>query len=317
MKRFGIASLSLLIAVVSFAQESEEPDSAKTGPWVIKTVLGLNFAQTYLENWQGGGQSAISGTTLANINANYKKGKWSWQNSLDAAYGLTRLGDNKVPFQKTDDRIEINSKVGRTLKADKLSWTGLFTFRTQWDAGYDYGEVPSPLISDPFSPAYTLAGIGMDYKPNDDLSIYVSPITNKTTIVDNQRLADEGAFGVTAAEYDPISGVKLVDGEIVRFEVGGLVKVQYSREVFKNVKLSTRADFFSNYLNNPLNIDINWETLIAMKINDYLSASITTNLIYDDDIKFDVDRNNDGEVDGRGPRTQFKEVFSLGIQYQF
>jgi hypothetical protein len=95
------------------------------------------------------------------------------------------------------------------------------------------------------------------------------------------------------------------------------VKVQYSKEVLKNVKLSTRADFFSNYLNNPQNIDINWETLIAMKINNFLSASITTNLIYDDDIKVELDRNEDGVVNGSGPRTQFKEVFSLGIQYQF
>ena len=54
-----------------------------------------------------------------------------------------------------------------------------------------------------------------------------------------------------------------------------------------------------------------------MKINDFLSASITTNLIYDDDVKVELDRNDDDVVDGKGPRTQFKEVFSLGIQYQF
>jgi len=250
-----------------------------------------------------------------NLFANYKKDKWTWDNSFDGAYGLTSIGDNAI-FQKTDDRIEINSKLGRTTPVVNTFWAAMFTFRTQWDAGYDYASTPSPLISDPFAPAYILLGLGIDYKPSDGFSAYISPVTSKTTIVDNQRLADAGAFGVEGATYDAL-GVKTADGEQIRYEVGGFVKVQYSKEVMKNVKLSTRADFFSSYLNNPQNIDVNWETLIAMKINSFLSASITTNLIYDDDIKVEVDRNDDGIIDGKGPRTQFKEVFSLGIQYQF
>lgn len=250
-----------------------------------------------------------------NLFANYKKDKWTWDNSFDGAYGLTSIGDNAI-FQKTDDRIEINSKLGRTTPVVNTFWAAMFTFRTQWDAGYDYASTPSPLISDPFAPAYILLGLGIDYKPSDGFSAYISPATSKTTIVDNKRLADAGAFGVEGATYDAL-GVKTADGEQIRYEVGGFVKVQYSKEVMKNVKLSTRADFFSSYLNNPQNIDVNWETLIAMKINSFLSASITTNLIYDDDIKVEVDRNDDGIIDGKGPRTQFKEVFSLGIQYQF
>lgn len=324
MKRNLILLALLWISIMpTFAQdeatatEEEAVTEEEKGPWKKGAVLGLNFAQTYLQNWQGGGQTAISGTALANLFANYQKDRWSWESSFNAAYGLTRLGDNSVPFQKTDDRVEINSKVGRTWKQEQLSWTSSFTFRTQWDAGYDYSVNPSPLISDPFAPAYILLGLGIDYKPSEDFSLYISPLTNKTTIVDNQRLADAGAFGVTAATFDPVTGMKLQDGEIILYEVGGFLKLAYSRELMKNVKFSTRADFFSNYLNNPLNIDINWETLIAMKINDFLSASITTHLIYDDDIRFEVDRNDDGVVDGSGPRTQFKEVFSLGIQYQF
>ncbi|HAQ70077.1 MAG TPA: hypothetical protein DCR48_03790 [Flavobacteriales bacterium] len=293
---------------------AQDSASVAENPWKKGALVGLNFSQTYLDNWQGGGQSAISGTALVNLFANYKKDKWTWDNTFDGAYGLTRIGENSV-FQKTDDRIEINSKLGHTTPMMNAFWTAMFTFRTQWDAGYDYGSAPNPLISDPFAPAYILLGLGIDYKPSEGFSIYISPATSKTTIVDNQRLADAGAFGVEGATYDAF-GVK-TDGEQIRYEAGGYVKIQYTKEVLKNVKLSTRADFFSNYLNNPQNIDINWETLIAMKINDFLSASITTNLIYDDDIKIDVDRNEDGLINGRGPRTQFKEVFSLGVQYQF
>lgn len=310
MKKAFTLLLALCILSVSKAQDS----NAVASPWKKATVFGLNFSQTFLDNWQGGGQSAINGTVLFNTFANYKKDKWTWDNSLDAAYGISRIGTKGV-VQKTDDRIEINSKLGHTTPVVNTFWTAMFTFRTQWDAGYDYAATPSPLISDPFAPAYVIAGLGIDYKPNDKFSMYVSPATSKTTIVDNQRLADAGAFGVTAATYAP-DGTKLTDGTRIRYEIGGFFKVQYATEIVKNVKLSTRAEFFSNYLKNPQNIDINWETLIAMKINSWLTTSITTHLVYDDDITFAVDRDGDGNDDGRGPRTQFKEVFALGIQIQ-
>ena len=310
MKRALTLVCLLLLLFNATAQDS----TAAEEPWKKGGVFGINFSQTFLDNWQGGGQSAINGTVLFTAFANYKKDKWTWDNTLDAAYGISRIGEKGL-VQKTDDRIEINSKLGHTTPVVNTFWTAMFTFRTQWDAGYDYAASPSPLISDPFAPAYVIAGLGIDYKPSDKFSAYISPITSKTTMVDNQRLADAGAFGVVEATYDDM-GMKLTDGETIRYEVGGFLKLQYTTQVVKNVKLNTRIDLFSNYLNNPQNIDINWETLIAMKINSWLSTSITTHLVYDDDITFAVERDGDGSDDGRGPRTQFKEVFALGLQFQ-
>lgn len=311
MKKSILFGAILTISISAFAQDSVKVEKA----WKRGGIAGLNFSQTYLSNWQGGGQNAINGTALLNYFINYKKEKWTWDNTLDAAYGLTRLGETGN-VQKTDDRIEINSKVGRTTPLLNTYWAGMFTFRTQWDAGYDYAQNPSPLISDPFSPAYILAGIGIDYKPGKAFSAYISPVTNKTTIVDNQRLANAGAFGVEAATYDA-NGNILTLGQTIRYEVGGYLKMQYTKDVMQNVKLTTKIDLFSNYLHNPQNIDVNWETLIAMKINKFLSASLSTHLIYDDDIKMKIDDNNDGVIDHVGPRVQLKEVFALGIQYQF
>ena len=307
-----------LCAVPTFAQDAADSsateESAPEPNWKKGAILGLNFSQTYLDNWQGGGQNAINGTVILNGFLNYKKGKLSWENSFDAAYGLTRIGE-KGQVQKTDDRVEVNSKLGVKSPVPNTFWTAMFTFRTQWDAGYDYSQTPPSLISDPFAPAYIISGLGIDYKPGDKFSAYISPITNKTTIVDNQRLADQGAFGVEGATYND-AGMKLTDGEMIRYEIGGMLKLSYVTELVKNVKLNTKADLFSNYLNNPQNIDINWETLIAMKINSWLTTSISTHVIYDDDITFAVDRDGDGVNDGRGPRTQLKEVFALGIQIQ-
>ena len=317
--KHGLIMGALLATVSLLNAQDAAPEEAPEGPWKKGGIGSLNFSQTYLSNWQGGGQSAINGTVLLSLYANYAENNWTWDNSFDAAYGQTLIGELSTPgnvFQKTDDRVEITSKLGRKTPLNNTFWATMATFRTQWDAGYDYGSTPFPLISDPFAPAYVLIGTGIDYEPSEAFSIDLSPITSKITIVDNQRLANAGAFGVTAAEYDAAGNI-ITEGEMVRFEIGGLLKLQYTKEILENVQLTTRADFFANYLENVGNIDVNWETLIAMKINKYLTASLTTHLIYDDDIKVAVDRSGDGVDDGFGPRIQFKEVFGLGLSHQF
>ena len=147
---------------------------------------------------KAGGNNAVNGTALLSLYANYAKDKWTWDNTFDAAYGQTLIGklDDGAKFQKTDDRLEINSKLGRKTPLLNTFWAAMATFRTQWDVGRDYGVNPSPIISDPFAPAYILIGTGIDYKPSPAFSAYLSPVTAKITIVDNQRLANAGAFGV-------------------------------------------------------------------------------------------------------------------------
>ncbi len=98
--------------------------------------------------------------------------------------------------------------------------------------------------------------------------------------------------------------------------------MMYKRDLGKTTKFQTKLDLFSNYLDHPGNIDVNWEVLIAAKIGKYFEASIITNLIYDHDIKFAVNRDNDQSTgengkEASGPRTQFKEVFGLGFSYKF
>ncbi len=91
----------------------------------------------------------------------------------------------------------------------------------------------------------------------------------------------------------------------------------YTANVMENITLQTKLELFSNYLETPQNIDINWETLISMKVNKLISATLSTHLIYDDDIEITIDKNDDGIIDERGPRIQFKEVLGVGFSYKF
>jgi hypothetical protein len=86
--------------------------------------------------------------------------------------------------------------------------------------------------------------------------------------------------------------------------------MKYDRTLAKNIEMKSKLELFSNYLNNPQNIDVNAELLLIFRVNSLFTASAQWNLIYDDDINI---RDVNG---GFGPRTQFKSVLGIGISYK-
>ena len=277
--------------------------------WKKGGVLTATVAQTSLTNWVAGGQNSLSINGLFSGFTNYKKGKSVWDNSLDLGYGLMKQGKGES-FIKTDDKIDILSKYGREA-FKKFYYSALMNFKTQMTPGYNYPD-DSTKISNLFAPAYLTLALGLDYMPNSYFSAFFAPLTGKFTFVSDKQLSDQGAFGVTP-------------GHTSKSEFGGYIRAIYSRndfksEFLKNVSFTTKIDLFSNYLENPQNIDVSWETLIAMKVNKYLSFNFNTHLIYDDNIQVPFDKNNDGTIGpGESIRSlvQFKEIFGVGLSYKF
>jgi hypothetical protein len=294
MKKFLFFLLFLPLTIYS----EEKADSTKF--WKISGLTSVNLSQVSLTNWSTGGKSSSSGVALFNLNANYLKDKISWENTLNMGYGL--LKENGKDVVKTHDKFDLISKYG-VKQSEKIYISTLFNFKTQFAPGYSDSE-DKRIISDFMAPAYLTLSPGLDYKPNKKLSFLISPVTGKMTIVANDSLSSIGAFGV-----DP--------GKSTRYEFGSFLKMELKTDLMKNVSLQTKLDLFSNYLHNPENIDVNWDLLINMKINDYLSANLITNLIYDDDVKIDVDKNNDGIIEASGARVQFKEMFGVGLSLKF
>lgn len=233
----------------------------------------------------------MAGNAFVNLFARYNKGKSSWESNLDLGYGLVKQGDQDV--RKSDDRIDLSSKYGR--QATKhLYYSVLFNMKTQMTKGFLYPQ--DSVISNFMAPGYFLLSLGMDYKPNEYFSLYVSPLTDKMTVVTDEILAE--SYG-------------LEEGKSLRSEIGGFLKITFQKDVIENVNFLTRLDLFTNYADNPQNVDVSWEVVIGMKINKWLTANFSTHLIYDDDIIID-----DGEGN-LAPRTQFKEVFGVGLSFKF
>jgi hypothetical protein len=310
MKKIIVLTLiSVFFGSVLSAQITEKEDALKkintdtVNGWKKGGMFTLTFGQSSFTNWAAGGINSISVNGAANLFANYMKDNLSWDNTLDLGYGIQKQGkkDNALT-QKTDDKFDFASKLG--IKAtDKLYYAALMNFRTQFTNGYNYPD-DSTVISAFMAPGYLLFAAGIDYKPNKNLSVFIAPLTSKTTFVKDQTLSDAGAYGVDA-------------GKSVRNEFGGYLKAVYAKDIMKNVSFNTKLDLFSNYLHNPQNIDVNWEVLIGMKINKYLTANLNTQLLYDDDILVPVDTNDDGINDGTGKRVQFKEILGIGFSVKF
>lgn len=313
---------SLLTCATLFAQEDKaQRDAAaaamqartaadSTGQiWKHSGVFQLNITQVSLTNWAAGGFNSLGGVAMFNGSANRQKGKTFWDNSLALAFGGQLQSAQGVSYSdgtpiKTDDRIEINSKWGRELRKPWY-FAAVGQFRTQFTEGFN---ASNDRISHLFAPAYTIAGLGFDYRPNDDFSVFLSPATMKLTIVNDDRLFR----GIP--EDGRVYGVK--NGSTTELELGGYIRAQYKKELAKNITFLTRADLFSNYLRNPQNMDVTWETLWTFKVNDWFAATFNTMLIYDHDIDVPKLKEVEGvKVSAPGPGTQFKEVLGIGLTF--
>lgn len=307
--------IKLLIATAfSFMLISNNATSqSDTSYWKNSGVFSLTGSQVSLTNWQAGGENSVALNGFFNYKIDYKKNKIAWNNFAEAAFGASRLSEGD--FFKTDDRYEVGTKLGYHLKSN-LDLTAFSTFRTQFTEGFktdaETGEVNR--ISHSFAPAYLFGGLGAEWEPAEWLQVNFAPLSTKITYVRIQDLADRGEFGVDPAQFDG-AGNKIVDGKNARYEFGGYLKVWMKKEVVENVTIETKADFFSNYLENAKNIDVTWDLMINMKINSWLSANLTTNLIYDDDINIRVGTDETGNPIA-GPRTQFKQVLGAGLSFE-
>ncbi|TAE52769.1 MAG: DUF3078 domain-containing protein [Bacteroidetes bacterium] len=296
-----------LILMAFGAVQAQEKD---TTYWKKGGIASLGFTNSDQSRyWQAGGIASQSIVGRINVFGNYEKAKTSWQNDLTLGLGAVRQGKgDETRFIKNEDRIILNSKFGHRF-SPKLLLSGLFSFRTQFIEGYAFAPnqptvTPSDTVSNFLAPGYIEFGLGLDWQPAENISIYYSPVNSKVTIV-------------TLDEYRPLYIPQDITTGPVRYEIGSKLNIKYRRELAKNINFQTAAGFFANYLQNFGNIDVNWETLTTAKVNNWLAINFATNLIYDDDVRFDIVDDNGVSTGVKGPRTQFQHVLSIGLTYTF
>jgi hypothetical protein len=269
-------------------------------PWKITGNLNVGFNQAAFVNWAPGGTNLIGISSIGFLKATYDKKKLNWTSTIDVGYGMQKLA--KQEFRKNDDRLEINSQLN--YKAYKtLYYSLLMNFRSQFAKGYNYPDDTTKVLTSKFmSPGFLVVGLGIDYKPKEWFSVFISPVTSKSVFVLDNANIDGTQYGL-----DP--------GEKVFQNFGAFLSARLNKEVVKNVTINTQLNLFSNYLKDPQNIDINWLTSINLKVNKFLSVAIVTEYVYDHDI--DVPKKAENGTTYKGKGGQFREVLTIGLGYQF
>lgn len=267
----------LFVATATFSQQD-------TSHWKQKGNLNLLFNQSaFNKKWLGGGTSNIAGTVNFTYEFNYTNKDWTWDNRLAAAYGLTKIDDQSPT--KSEDRVEFQSVVGKKA-GENWFYSGVLNFKSQMARGEDN---EGNYISHALSPAYLQTGLGMLYKPSEIFKINFAPATGKLILVDQQFTKEGPSFGVD-------------QGETSRFEFGASIHLHAQYEVLSNVSFENLLNLYSNYLDDAQNVDIDYTLNIVMTINNYLSANISFQTIYDDNAI---------------SAAQVREVFGLGVNYDF
>lgn len=299
MKKVLLSALAIMLCIASFAQD-EQPQG-----WTHKGNIGLNFGQSSYTNWAAGGQNSVNGQGLFNYEIHYLKNKFKWDNTLNLGLGYSYYSFKKKPI-KTDDKIEFTSLAG--IKAtEHLNYSAELAFRSQFAKGYNYELDSTTYISKFLAPAYISLGLGIEWVPNPHFSLYFSPITGRVTIVNDEYLASIGAFGVNALDANDTT--QHAKSDRIRYEFGARAVAKFQYPLAKNIDFNSKLELFSNYLNHPERIDVDWQNMLVLKVNDWLNANLATHLIYDYDIPFYTET---GDLI-KGSKVQFKEVLAIGF----
>ncbi|NOY97060.1 MAG: DUF3078 domain-containing protein [Chlorobi bacterium] len=271
-------------------------------PWRLAGNGNFGFTQTYLENWKKGGQSAISLLTVLKGSAIYTNKKFKWENNVEIRNGWIQSGGVGEGIRKTDDKLEIISRVGLSA-FKKWYYSAELDFETQFFRGYKYPDLTTP-ISEFLSPARTLFKIGMDYKPNKKFSVFISPFTAKHISVRDTANIDQTKFGIAKGEK--------------RFWEPGLnADIKLRIDISPDIRYETKYKMFINYIEPFKKRDINWENQITMQLTNRINMQMMLHLLYDDNVLFSETRVINGvEEVVRVPKLQVKELITIGFSYK-
>jgi hypothetical protein len=263
--------------------------------WKTGGIYSLNLAQGSLSNWAAGGEDfSLALTSMLNLYAFYKKDRHSWDNTF--AFNLGYVKTTSLGSRKNDDRFDLLSKYGYSI-SDKLAVAALFNIHSQFFKGYIYPGNVKTFSSAFIAPGYILLGLGLDYKPTKNLSIFISPATARWVIVRDTALSNRGLYGVTP-------------GKKSELEFGAFASMIYIKTINKALSYNGRLDLFSNYRHNPQNIDLNMTNTLSAKISNSLSATWGLDLIYDDDARL-FGKNK------RSAALQVRSLVGIGLLLKF
>ena len=308
MKKLLLFAIICAAPCSLFSQDEKPKDSLPNG-WTRSGNISLLFNQAaFNHEWTGGGTSNYSGNISLTYDFNYKHDKLSWNNRLIGEYGMTKNRDDKYS-RKTNDRLELNSILGRRIKESNWYYSLFLNIKTQFAPVYEFNADLEPEdegyrteTTHFLSPAYFQFGPGMLWKKSDDLYINISPATAKFIVVDKEfTTVDESIPGALDA-YNENKYFGVDANETSRFEFGASISAYAKFPIMANISAENILNLYSDYLEDPQNVDVDYTFNLVMNVNEYINTKFTFQAIYDDNA-----------VQG----FQIRETLGVGLTYGF
>jgi hypothetical protein len=290
--------------------------------WKYRTEASYTLSQAALTNWAKGGENSVSTALDITGYAEYNN-KYLKLSSLN--FGRIKLGflaSGKDGIRKNLDLIETNSKLNHKAFG-KFDFSGILLFKTQLAPGYNYTKVThgsetkdtAIMVSKFVNPVTLTIGLGLDYKPNKNTSINFSPFSYKGTFVSDPAYFNQeyDSTGIDQTKYGVEKNKKSKNEPGISFIISHVYKP------IKTLSIINRLQLFTNYTDNPQNIDIDWEVIASVSLNWYTEVRLNTHLIFDDDTKTpykDPVFRPDG-TEKETARVQFKEMLGFSLVFRF
>lgn len=308
MKKLFLIAMLIAAPLALMAQDEKEEDAIPNG-WKTEGNISLLFNQAaFNHEWTGGGTSNFAGNLKVNYDFNYRKDKLSWDNRFLMDYGLSKNRGDKYT-RKTNDRLELNSILGKQIKESNWYYSFFLNLKTQFGKGYTFDDDLDQ--HDPgyrtekthfFSPATLQLGPGLLWKKNDNLYVNIAPASAKYIFVDKDftTVDESNQAALDAYNDDKYFGVDA--NKSGRFEFGTAISGYAKFNLMDNITAENILNLYVDYLDKPQNIDVDYTLNIMMKVNEFISTNSTFQAIYDDNA-----------VQG----FQIRESLGVGVTYSF
>jgi len=273
--------------------------------WNSDFSSSFSLSQNYLSPyWARGGESSLN--SMIDINGkteyNNKEAKTRWTSTGRLRYGTTWTDEHG--FRTNTDIVEINSQYNKVMRK-MLDFSSSVYAKTQVAKGYNYPN-NEDVVSKFLNPGTFTIGVGFEYKPEKNTTVNISPLSYRNTFVLDTATINQVNHGIDIDKR-------------VRHEMGGQLVFRNKLNVFEDMSINNAVRLFTNYLDKPKNVDIDWEFSLEKQISMYFKIRLNLHLIYDDDIHFTI-LDNAGEPiilpDGsekKGPKAQFNQLLGLTL----
>lgn len=289
--------------------------------WTTELSLGLDFLSNLVLNPAvGGGKSQLGATGALGLQMDFRESRFHWTGTLNLNYGIQKSGNGlipvenqpglyvRTPFQKNIDNIWLNSRVSmRTSYFSHFYYAGDFFFTSQLTPTYngnflsDVNQAGYPIAKF-LAPGTLQLAPGIDYKPNNFLSFFLTPASLKLVMVLDENIADDVVTDNAGNVRGTVHGnpftlqsgsTTIVESfEKTDLQVGATFRAIYENQLTEKLSLSSNLLLFSDYLDQPDHIDLNFRNEINYTIIKGLSLSLLSFVTYDHDVFVQKTDNN-------------------------